>query len=93
MGLRLSGERCRYDAGVIVEWANQWMLIQERQCRLDDCGLPGDQGAQAAEPEFPMGQGRAARALDVLARMFLRERDQPHQHSRAFDAAGREHGL
>lgn len=51
-GLDFSRGRSSHDAGVIVERADQRMLIQEWQGGLNELGLPGDQSTQGAEPEF-----------------------------------------
>ena len=51
---RLSFQSGRNHPGVVIQRADQRMLVQERQRGLNELGLPGNQSTQGAEPEFPV---------------------------------------
>ena len=79
-----------HDAAVISQRADQRMLFQPRQRELLR-GLAVQQFADDAEPEFPVRQGDFAGSFHQVAGVFLGQRPQAQQHTRALDAARREH--
>ena len=90
--IRLAMERPRDDVAVISERANDRMLLQERQWFLL-CRLASQEPPHSTEPPTTVRKGDFAGFFQGFAGMLLRERQEPLQHPRSFNATGAHDGL
>jgi putative SOS response-associated peptidase YedK len=88
----LAMDRPRDDRGIISERPNDRMLVQKRQ-RLLCRRLMLQELPQGAKAVSAVRKGRFASIFQRCGRMLGRQRKQPLQHARAFDAACVQHRL
>ena len=88
----LAMDRPRDDGAIIGQRTNERMLFQERQ-RLLLRRLSSQELPHGTESPTAVRESDFAGFFQGFAGMLLRQREQPLQHPRAFDAAGVDHRL
>ena len=88
----LAMDRPRDDLGVIVQRADDRVLVQKRQ-RLLPRRRTVQQLAERLQAKRTVGKRRFTGFFQGFVRVLLAQAQQPLQHARAFDAPRREHRL